>query len=174
MADETAGTVDPALFRRVMSSFATGVTVVTTERDGEVRGMTANAFMSGSLTPPLCIVSVATRARTHALLMETGAFGVSILGQGQEKLSIHFSGRPFPDLEPVFERLGGVPVLPGSAGAIAAEIVARHDCGDHSLFVGGITHMRAGITAPLLVHSGRYAALLYSDEELAAPTFDFW
>ena len=40
-------------FRRVMASFVTGVTVVTTQVRGEIRGMTANAFMSGLLDPPL-------------------------------------------------------------------------------------------------------------------------
>ena len=49
MNDITPSAVDRSLFRKVMGSFATGVTVITTEARGEVRGMTANAFMSGSL-----------------------------------------------------------------------------------------------------------------------------
>jgi len=80
--------IDPTLFRRAMSSFATGITVITTEVRGEIRGMTANAFMSGSLEPPLCIVSVGKRARMHGMLIAAGNFGVSILAQGQEKLSV--------------------------------------------------------------------------------------
>ena len=52
------GAVTHELFRHVMASFVTGVTVITTQLRGEVRGMTANAFMSGSLDPPLCVVSV--------------------------------------------------------------------------------------------------------------------
>ena len=58
--------VDTAQFRRVMGRFATGVTVITAEAEGGVRGMTANAFMSGSLTPPLCIISVAKKAACMA------------------------------------------------------------------------------------------------------------
>ena len=50
--------VDAKLFRRVMGSFATVVTVIAAEVEGSVRGMTANAFMSGSLSPPLCLISV--------------------------------------------------------------------------------------------------------------------
>ena len=63
--DQPAG-VDGKLFRRVMGRFATGVTVITAEAEGGVRGMTANAFMSGSLDPPLCLVAVAKKARLHA------------------------------------------------------------------------------------------------------------
>ena len=58
--------IDPAHFRRVMSRFASGVTVITAGEPGQVRGMTATAFMSGSLEPPLCVVSIAKRAHMHA------------------------------------------------------------------------------------------------------------
>src|SRR6185312_6504868 len=102
--------IDPALFRAVMSSFATGVTVISTEAHGELRGMTANAFMSGSLDPPLCIVSVGKNARTHALLLDAGHFGVSILTQAQQRLSAHFAGRPELDLNPAFEYVDRTPV----------------------------------------------------------------
>ena len=68
---------------RVMASFVTGVTVITTQVRGEIRGMTANAFMSGSLEPPLCVVSVGKKARMHTLLLESGHFGVNILARGQ-------------------------------------------------------------------------------------------
>ena len=58
-------TIDPRLFRRTMGGFATGVTVITVDVNGTTHGMTANAFMSGSLHPPLCVVSIAKRAHTH-------------------------------------------------------------------------------------------------------------
>ena len=62
--------IDPRLFRRVMGRFASGVTVITAGHGDDVRGMTANAFMSASLDPPLCVVSIAKRARLHAHLAE--------------------------------------------------------------------------------------------------------
>src|SRR5665213_4424532 len=92
--------IDVALFRRVMGCFATGVTVITAEAEEGVRGMTANAFMSGSLNPPLCIVSVSKKARMHELLEKAGHFGVSMLARGQENVSQHFArqGATEPDL----------------------------------------------------------------------------
>ena len=175
MGEAQAGAIDRKLFRKVMSSFATGVTVITTHTRGEVRGMTANAFMSGSLDPPLCIISVATRARMHAFLLEAGHFGVSILAQGQERLSTHFSGRPEPEFFPKFVHVGQTPLLADASAALAAEIIARHDCGDHSIFIGRIVHLRAHSRVPLVVHDGRYASLMYV-EELGAPVpiIEFW
>ena len=140
--------VDGKLFRRVMGRFATGVTVITAEAEGGVRGMTANAFMSGSLNPPLCLVAVAKQARLHAALQSTRHFGVSILAQGQEAISQHFAGLDLTQPEVLFEHLKGVPVLTGV-------------CGDHSLFVGHIIGMRDDGLAPLVFHAGKYATLHY-------------
>jgi len=103
--------VDAGLFRRVMGRFATGVTVITTEAQGGVRGMTANAFMSGSLAPPLCVIAVARKARLHRALETSGQFGVSMLAQGQEAISRHFAGQGTSEPELLFEHIAGVPVL---------------------------------------------------------------
>ncbi|HKS75307.1 MAG TPA: flavin reductase family protein, partial [Terriglobales bacterium] len=57
-----------AEFRKAMGCFATGVTVITVDYEGEVHGMTANAFTSVSLEPMLVLVCVDHRAKTHAHL----------------------------------------------------------------------------------------------------------
>lgn len=174
MDDEKTGPVDHTLFRRVMGSFATGVTVITTEARGEIRGMTANAFMSGSLAPPLCVISVAKRARIHPLLGEAGHFGVSILAKTQERLSTHFAGGRVADTSPEFVRSGRTYVLGGASATIAADITACHDCGDHSIFIGSIVHLEAFGRPPLVVHEGHYASLTYSMERAPEWVADFW
>lgn len=173
-ARETRPPVDSALFRRVMGCFTTGVTVITAETNGAVRGMTANAFMSGSLVPPLCIIAVAKKARMHEVLEKTGHFGVSVLARGQEAVSQHFArqGTTEPDLG--FEHINEVPVLAGVSASIAAAIEARHDCGDHSLFIGHIIGLRDHSRPPLVYHAGKYATLQHKKELPADPTIDFW
>jgi flavin reductase len=170
-----AGVVTHDLFRRVMASFVTGVTVVTTQTRGEVRGMTANAFMSGSLDPPLCVIAVGLKARMHAFLEEAGHFGVNILGRGQEPLIGHFSGRPVEGIQPEYHYVGSTPVFAHANATIAAKVVAQHACGDHSLFVGHIVALRhfEGLT-PIVLHTGRLASLLHSHEHTIWPTLDFW
>lgn len=166
--------VDGKLFRRVMGRFATGVTVITAEAEGAVRGMTANAFMSGSLTPPLCIVSVAKKARLHAALGNVGHFGVSILAQGQEPISQHFAGQGVAQPDVLFEHMDGVPVLAGVSAAIASLVEARHDCGDHSIFIGRIVGMRDDGRPPLVYHGGQYATLHHKAPAPSDPGLDFW
>jgi len=139
--------VDPAHFRRVMGRFASGVTVIVADVGGDTRGMTANAFMSGSLEPPLCVVSVAKRAHMHGHLAAAGRFSVNILAAGQEDLATHFAGRPVPGLKVAFGEIKGVPAIGDAAARIAAEVGAHHDCGDHTLVVdserrGGVSPFR--------------------------------
>ncbi len=166
--------IDATLFRRVMGCFATGVTVITAEAEEGVRGMTANAFMSGSLTPPLCIISVSKKARMHELLEKAGHFGVSMLAQGQEDVSQHFArqGATEPDLS--FEHMHGIPVLAGVCASIAAEVVACYDCGDHSIYLGHIVGLRDHGRPPLAYHGGKYATLQYKKEMPTDPMVDFW
>ncbi len=166
--------VDVPLFRRVMSRFATGVTVISAEAGGEVRGMTANAFMSGSLEPPLCVISVALKAHMHGHLLSAARFGVSILAKGQESLSTYFAGHSRDHLGAEFERLGEVPLLKGASAVIAAETEICHACGDHTLFVGRITHMRDYDRAPLVFHGGHYGGFAPAPGPADAPSIEFW
>jgi flavin reductase len=162
------------LFRAVMGRFATGITVITTELEGDISGMTANAFMAGSLSPPLCVISIARTARTCERLNATRQFGVSLLSESQQTLSDHFARRYTPGVVPTFTRIGGVPVLQHSLAAIAADVVATADCGDHLLFIGHILGMEAADGQPLLYYQGKYSALYRARraEPIEAP--EFW
>lgn len=163
------------LFRKVMSSFVTGVTVVTTQVEGEIRGMTANAFMSGSIEPPLCAISVNAKARMHAFLLKSGHFGVSILAHGQDALIGHFAGRPVDGIDVKYEYAGTTPLLANAHATIAAKVIARHPCGDHSIFVGRIFALRQGYSAaPLAMHHGRLVLIVPSHEHTIEPALDFW
>ncbi|HKS49715.1 MAG TPA: flavin reductase [Amycolatopsis sp.] len=53
--------IDPVVMRSAMGCFATGVTVITNATGEDVHAMTANAFMSVSLEPPLVLISLGTR-----------------------------------------------------------------------------------------------------------------
>ena len=157
-----------------MGSFASGVTVITTRDGAGMRGMTANAFMSGSLDPPLCVISVAKRAHMHAHLMASDLFGVNILAADQESLSVHFAGRPVPGLRPDVDYSGVVPLLRRAAAHVSAEIAARHDCGDHTLFIGHILSLEDGERPPLVYHAGRYAMLAQEQAGHHVPAPEFW
>ncbi len=153
---------DPALaFRRTLGMFATGVTVLTTRVAEQVHGMTANAFMSVSLQPPLVLVSIDRRARMGALLHEGTRFGVSVLEAQQTRLSDKFAGRTADDLpEPTFEIVHEAPLVEGALAHLVARVVRSYWGGDHSLFLGQVEFARYGEGRPLLFHRGRYERLI--------------
>jgi flavin reductase (DIM6/NTAB) family NADH-FMN oxidoreductase RutF len=161
------------LFRQIMGRFATGITVITTVLDDAVFGMTANAFMAGSLVPPLCVISIGCNAQMHERLKASRRFGVSFLNEEQQHLSGHFAGRIFEGLEPDFAEIDGMPVLNRAVATLAADVVSTAACGDHTLFIGQISHMKLGSGMPLLFHGGRYATVRRAEgaEEIEAPAF---
>jgi flavin reductase (DIM6/NTAB) family NADH-FMN oxidoreductase RutF len=157
--ERTAPSADEKRFREALGHFATGVTVVTTEHDGVVHGMTANGFMSVSLDPVLVLVSIARTARMHDLLEGSGSYGVSVLAQAQQGLSNHFAGRPAEGIEIPFHSVAGVPLLGGALVELAARIVDAHGAGDHTLFIGEVMQFDSQEGEPLIFHSGGYREL---------------
>ena len=148
------------LFRQVMGRFATGVTVVTTPIGADTFGMTANAFMAGSLDPMLCVISINRTAQMHGRLRQAGHYGVSFLSQEQQHLAGHFAGKRLDGVTPEFELHGRTPILKRALAAVSADIVDTAECGDHTLFVGSITGLVVGSSArPILFFGGRYGRL---------------
>lgn len=146
--------------RRTLGMFATGVTVITTSHGEQLHGMTANAFMSASLNPPLVLISVDRRARMCDMLHQGSRYGVSILAEEQSGLSDHFAGRAEEGApEPVFEMVGETPLVEGALAHFVAVVDRSYYAGDHSLFLGRLEYARHREGTPLLYHGGRYERL---------------
>lgn len=130
-------------FRRAMGQFATGVTIITTRRGDVMKGMTANAFTSVSLEPPLVLVCVDHTSDTHDVLKESGVFAVNILSREQEALSRQFATKAEGTshlLEGVPYRLGitGAPIITGCLGYLDCRVVSVYPGGDHTIFIGQV------------------------------------
>ncbi|WP_066068823.1 flavin reductase family protein [Neobacillus soli] len=152
--------MDDRQFRNAMGNFATGVTVVATEVDGQVHGMTANAFMSVSLNPKLVVISVAEKAQMLEKIKRSGTFSINILTADQQELSLIFAGQVKEHQEIVFDRLGEVPVLPGALTQIACEVSSSHIEGDHTLFIGKVLGIHVNDSEPLIYFNGKYFSLV--------------
>jgi flavin reductase (DIM6/NTAB) family NADH-FMN oxidoreductase RutF len=152
--------MDDRQFRTAMGKFATGVTVITTDVDGDVHGMTANAFMSVSLGPKLVVVSIGEKARILEKIKQSKTFSVNILAADQQELSMIFAGQLKEHREVEFDRLDGKPVLKGAVAQIACEVSAEHLEGDHTLFIGRVTDIHLEDAEPLVFYSGKYRALV--------------
>jgi flavin reductase (DIM6/NTAB) family NADH-FMN oxidoreductase RutF len=151
--------IEPNDLRRVMASFATGVTVITTH-DGAGRdyGLTANALCSVSLAPPLLLVCIDKGAESYAAFGASGVFVVNVLTREQEEISRRFAksgGDKFAGL--AFRRgtTGGA-VLDGALAFLECRVAAAHDAGDHTIYVGGVETAVAAAGDPLLFFGGAY------------------
>lgn len=141
---------EPGALRAVMSQFGTGVTVLTVGGRHN-HGMTANAFTSVSLDPPLVLCCVAGTALMHAAISAERFFGVSVLGADQEHLARYFADRGRPSGIDQFHAVAwspgprtGVPLLGGTLAWLECEVAAVHDGGDHSIFVGRVLSLGRG------------------------------
>jgi flavin reductase (DIM6/NTAB) family NADH-FMN oxidoreductase RutF len=154
--------IDRTELRRVMGHFATGVSVITTrDVDGKAYGLTANALCSVSLDPPLLLVCIDKGAESHSAFERAGVFAVNILGLGHQDLSRRFAvsgGDKFVD---VAHRAGatGAPLLEGVLGTVECRIVAVHDAGDHTIYIGEVEHLTGSGGDPLLFFRGKYRRL---------------
>ncbi len=143
-------------YRHALGCFATGITIVTTQVDQLVHGMTCNAFLSISLDPPLVGISIVKKAKMHTYLQERQQFGISVLSAEQESLSNHFAGYPTEDEIP-FLYDQSLPLIADANLHLICDVVQQHPIGDHTLFVGKVSYFqRVDDPQPLLYHAGNY------------------
>jgi flavin reductase (DIM6/NTAB) family NADH-FMN oxidoreductase RutF len=151
-----AAQIDTRQFRNALGRFASGVTVLTAESEGQVHGMTANAFVSVSLDPPLILVSLDNRSNMHRILPSVRRLGISVLGEDQDALSNHFGGRPSPDLHVRIVHRNGIPLVGGAVAYFVVEVDDIHPAGDHTLYICRVDLFEANEGRPLLFFGGRY------------------
>jgi len=153
-------------FRGALGAFATGVTVVTTRGEEHPYGMTANAFSSVSLDPPLVLVCVKSFSEGADLIRENGVFAVNILAAEQEPLSRYFASKERPRGRDAFAEVthrvasSGSPILEGALAYLDCRLHAEHAAGDHDIFIGEVLELGTRDDAePLIFHRGQYRLL---------------
>jgi flavin reductase (DIM6/NTAB) family NADH-FMN oxidoreductase RutF len=148
--------------RQVMRRWVAGVTIVTSQAGERRHGMTVNSFTSLSLDPPLVSVTLASNTRTHALVQDSGRFGVTILSQEQAHLSDIFAGKVpdggdrFEGVE-VFHLSEHLPLIQNGLASLDCKVVHIHPLGNSTLFIGSVEaawHREDG--EPLIYYNRTY------------------
>ena len=158
--------VDQAAFRRVMGAFGTGVTVITIQHGDHIHGMTANAFTSVSLDPPLVLFCVAKKARMAGLIHEAPGFAINILAESQQAVSRQFAGSRKEDIERTVALHRGpiAPLINGTLAAVSCLTDAIHEGGDHWIVVGRVVQVHVddepATRQPLLFFRSRYCEIV--------------
>jgi len=151
-------------FREVLAKFATGVCVVTSSPQGfKPFGITVNSFAPVSLEPPLVLWSLQKSSNTLPAFSIATHYTVNVLDEEQRQLSKRFGRKSQHDILPGEYSVGvaGSPILEGALASFECEIVARHDAGDHIIYVGRVLDLRqANSGRPLLFYGGAYRELV--------------
>ena len=156
---------DERTFRDALSVFPTGVAVVTAvSQTGERLGLTVSSFNSVSLSPPLVLFSVSRAAYSFSAWQRVERYAVNILNEDQEIVSNRFARAMGDKWDGVTVLVGatGVPILPNVLVGFECVAHARHDGGDHEIFVGrvvAISPLHAASPRPLVFFRGRYGKL---------------
>lgn len=141
---------------------------MSTLQDGVAHAMTANAFTSVSLDPPLVLVCVDKGVRMHAAVQDCGYWAISVLSGDQGAIADRFarSGR---DLYSQFDGIGtaagpktGCPLVEGALSWLECRTWATHDGGDHTIVVGEVLSLGLGEPADqsaLIYYSSNYRKL---------------
>jgi flavin reductase (DIM6/NTAB) family NADH-FMN oxidoreductase RutF len=163
-------------FRAAMSRLAAGVVLVTAFEPpldaegpkGEDVGMTATAFLSVSLDPPLVLVSLRTGSRMDDLLDEQPLWAVSVLSESQRHIAGRFAmkGRIsdrllFEDIPNVRGKATGAVLVGGALATLECRTEQRVEAGDHTLVIGRVltADVPSADGGPLMYFRGRYRQL---------------
>ncbi|HEY1655453.1 MAG TPA: flavin reductase family protein [Candidatus Tumulicola sp.] len=146
-------------YRHAMRHVPTGVTIVTSLKDGEPRGLTLNSFASVAVEPPALLVCVNREARSYLYISSSAIFCVNVLAGEQRHLAEHFAGkvreRQFAEIAYGVD-VTGAPVLADAIAHFDCEVAEEHQVGSHSIFVGAVVGCAARSGSPLGYFNGGY------------------
>jgi 3-hydroxy-9,10-secoandrosta-1,3,5(10)-triene-9,17-dione monooxygenase reductase component len=157
--------MDNREFRNTLGHFATGVTVITAKYGEELIGLTANAFSSLSLEPPLILVCIDKRSSSLRAFKKGQPFVVNILEQNQEEECWGFAKKSDKFAEAGFSlSADGVPILNGNLATIECEVHEMLEGGDHFIITGLVNNAAYDEKkAPLLFFRGEIAQIIEAE-----------
>lgn len=153
--------VDATSFRDAASRFASGVTVAAASHGGMHHAITATAFASLSLDPPLVLLALDRAGQLIGLVRHSGCVGLSVLAADQEAIgrSASLPGRslqPLVEEAPTTTAVTSAPLLLGALAWFDCEVESISEHGDHAIIVGRVVAAASTDGEPLLYYSRRY------------------
>lgn len=147
--------VNSEQFKKALSNFPTGITIVTTAYNNRLFGFTVSSFTSVSLAPPLILFCINTLSTSLNAFTNSKYFAVSILADNQESLSRHFSQAQLNKFANIVYHLGpnsSCPLIDGAVCHIECTKFNQYHAGDHIIVIGEVIHTLVNEELKPLVH----------------------
>ncbi len=154
--------IEAGLLRLILRRFAAGVTVITSVNEhGAPAGMTATAFSSVSVSPPMVLVCVDANARTRRAIEGHEAYVVNVLAADQEHIARQFASKIVDKFSGIVWEPGvtGAPLIHGALAHVECRVAQAVEAGSHIVYIGDVLAGSVDPGEPLIYYDGRYAAL---------------
>jgi flavin reductase (DIM6/NTAB) family NADH-FMN oxidoreductase RutF len=156
--------IEPGIYKEVMASFPSGVTVVTTlDPEGGIAGITASAFSALSIDPALVLFCPNYQSDTYPILRDSKRFAIHLLSADQQAEAYAFASKGKEKARAIAWHLSelGNPLLENATAIIECELWREYDGGDHAIIVGAVKNLilPSEPLTPMLYHRGKLGAL---------------
>ena len=156
--------IEPGIYKEVMASFPSGVTVVTTlDPEGGIVGITASAFSALSIDPALVLFCPNYESDTYPVLRDSKRFAIHLLSADQQAEAYAFASKGKDKARAIAWHLSelGNPLLRKATAIIECELWREYDGGDHAIIVGAVKNLilPAQPVTPMIYHKGKLGPL---------------
>lgn len=123
-------------FKKTLSKFATGITVVTTSKNLNLYGKTINSFSSLSLSPSLVLFSLDIKSSKLNIFKNSKTIAINVLSRNQKKISENFAkNNPNWDGIEYSKLKNGNPIIKNCISNLDCKITSKIKKGDHLIFI---------------------------------------
>ena len=145
-------------FKKTLSKFTTGVTVVCVKNKGVIYGKTVNSFNSLSLNPPLVLFSLANSSSSINIYAKTKFLTINILSKKQKIISDNFSKKnPISNKIDFLDGVNNMSLIKGCIANLECKLVDKIKKGDHIIFICKVLNIHNNDKLkPLLYYNSKY------------------
>ena len=145
-------------FKKTLSKFSTGITVVCVKNNNKIYGKTVNSFNSLSLNPPMVLFSLGNYSSSIKQFSKTKFLSINILSSKQKKLSNNFAFSK-PELKNIkfIEGRNKTAIIPNCIANLECKLIDKIKKGDHIIFICKILELQSNDKLkPLIYFNSNY------------------
>jgi flavin reductase (DIM6/NTAB) family NADH-FMN oxidoreductase RutF len=145
-------------FKKTLSAFATGITVVATKYNSILYGKTINSFSSLSLSPPLVLFSIDNKSSKLNIFKKSETITINILSKTQQLISNNFAKKN-PDWRNIeyVSLKNGNPIIKNCVSNLDCKIIDKIKKGDHIIFICQVSQIiNDDKLQPLIYYNSKY------------------